>query len=47
MNEIYLILYTVLHKLIYLNLKFNYIPKFHRAKILSFSVKKVDTKRLL
>ena len=45
MNEIYLLLYAVLDKLIYLNLKFNYIPAFHRAKFLSFSVKKGDTNR--
>ena len=40
MNEFYLLLYVVLHKLSYLNLQFNYIPAFHRANFLSFSVKK-------
>ena len=47
MNEIYLLLYTVLDKLIYLNLQCNCIPEFHRANFLSFSVKKGDTTRFL
>ena len=45
MNEIYLLLYTVLDKLSYLIMQFNYIPAFHRANFLSLSVKKGDTKR--
>ena len=45
MNEIYLLLYTVLNKLSYLNMQFNYIPAFHRANFLSLSEKKGDTKR--
>ena len=45
MNEIYVLLYAVLYKLIYLNLQFNYTPGLHRANFLSFSVKKGDTKR--
>ena len=47
MNEIYLLLYAVLNNLRYLNLKFNYTPRLHRANLLSFSVKKGDTKRFL
>ena len=47
MNGIYILLYTVLDKLSYLNLQYNYIPTFHRANFLSFSVKKGDTKRFL
>ena len=47
MNEIYVLLYPMLHKLSYLNLKFNYIPAFHRAPFLSFSVKKGDRDRFL
>ena len=47
MNEIYLLLYTVLDKLSYLNLQFNYIPDFRRANFLSLSIKKGDTKRFL
>ena len=47
MNEIYLLIYVVLDKLGCLNLQFNYIPAFHRANFLSFSVKKGDTKRFL
>ena len=43
MNEIYLLLYVVLDKLRYLNMKFNYIPAFHRANFLSLSVQKGDT----
>ena len=45
MNEIYLLLYAVLDKLIYLNLQFDHIPALHRANLLSFTVKKGDTKR--
>ena len=45
MNEIYLLLYSVMPKLIYLNLRFNFTPGLHRANFLSFSVKKGDTKR--
>ena len=47
MNEIYVLLYPVLDKLIYLNLQLNDIPAFHRANFLSLSVKKGDTKRFL
>ena len=47
MNEIYVLLYLMLYKLGYFYLKFNYIPAFHRANFLSFSVKKGDTKRFL
>ena len=47
MNEIYLLLYAVLHNLRYLNLKFNYTPGLHRANSLSFRLKKGDTKRFL
>ena len=43
MNGIYVLLYALLYKLSYLNLRFNYIPAFHRANFLSLSVKKVDT----
>ena len=45
MNEIYVLLHAVLNKLSYLNLKFNYIPAFHRANFFSLSVKKGDTNR--
>ena len=45
MNEIYLLLYAVLDKLSYLNPQVNYIPTFHIANFLSFSVKKGDTER--
>ena len=47
MNEIYVILYPMLHKLSYLNLQFNYTRLLHRANVLSFGVKKGDTKRFL
>ena len=47
MNGIYLLLYAVMHKLIKLNLQFNYTPGLHRDNLLSFSVKKGDTKRFL
>ena len=47
MNEIYVLLYPILHKLSYLNLQFNYIPEFHRANFLSLSVKKGDRQRFL
>ena len=47
MNETYLLLYAVMHKLSYLNLQFNYAPWLHRAEFLSFSVKKEDKKRFL
>ena len=40
MNEIYFLIYAVLHKLSYLNLQFNYIPAFHRANLLNLSVKR-------
>ena len=43
MNEIYVLIYLVLDKMIFLNLRFNYIPTFHRANFLSLSVKKGDT----
>ena len=43
MNEIYVLIYALLYKLSYLNLQFHYIPAFHRANVLSFSVKKGDT----
>ena len=46
MNEIYVLLYPVLDKLIYLNLQFNYIPAFHRANFFSFIIKKGDTNRV-
>ena len=39
MNKIYFLLYAVLQKLIYLNLKFKYIPVFHIANFLSSIVK--------
>ena len=45
MNEIYVLLYAVLYKLLYLNLQFNYIPALHRANFLSLNVKKGDTNR--
>ena len=45
MNEIYVLLYAMLNKLSYLNLQFNYIPAFHRANFLSFSVKNGDRDR--
>ena len=35
MNEIYVLLYTMLYNLSYLNLQFNYILAFHRANFLS------------
>ena len=44
MNEIYLLLYSVMYKLSYLNLQFNNIPAFHRDNLLSFSIKKEDTR---
>ena len=47
MNEIYLLIYVVLHKMSYLNLQFYYIPAFHRANFLSLSVKKGDRNRFL
>ena len=47
MNEIYLLLYAVLHKLNYLNLQFNFTPGLHSANCLSSNVKKGDTKRFL
>ena len=47
MNEIFFQLYPVLDKLIYFNLKFNYIPAFYRANFLSLSVKKGDTNRFV
>ena len=47
MNEIYVLIYPILHKLRYLNLQFNYIPAFHRANFLSLSVKKGDRDRFL
>ena len=47
MNEIYVLLYAVLDKLSYLNLRFNYTPAFHRANFLSLSVKKGDTNHFL
>ena len=47
MNKIYVLLYVVLYKLSYLNLKFNYIPAFCIANFLSLSVKKADTNRFL
>ena len=47
MNEIYVLLYAMLHKLSYSNLQFNYIPAFHRANFLSLSVKKGDRDRFL
>ena len=47
MNEIYLLLYAVPDKLSYFNLKFNYTPGLHRTNLLSFSVKKGDTKCFL
>ena len=45
MNEIYVLLYAVLYKLSYLNLKCNYTSAFHRSNLLSLSVKKGDTNR--
>ena len=47
MNEIYVLIYPILHKLSYLNLQLNYIPAFHRANFLSLSVKKGDRDRFL
>ena len=47
MNEIYVLLYTVLYNLRYLNLQLNYIPVFHRANFLSLGGGKGDINRFL
>ena len=47
MNEIYVLIYPMLHKLGYLNLQFNYISRLHSANFLSLSVKKGDRDRFL
>ena len=47
MNEVFLVQYSVLYNLRFLNLQFNYISWLNRANFLSFSEKKGDTKRFL
>ena len=47
MHEILLLLYQVLYKMSFLNMKFNYTTPLHKANFLSFSGKKVDRKRFL
>ena len=45
MNKTYVLLYPMLYKLSYLNLQFNYIPVFHRYKVINLRVKRADMER--
>ena len=47
MNEVFLVLYQVLDKPSFLNLRFNYISQLNRDNILSFSGGKGGTKHSL
>ena len=44
MNEIFHLLYQVMYKVIFLNLKFTYTTRLHGANFLSFSGKRGDIK---